>query len=215
MPNIIVNSGYIKSSAHFLNYLTYAGEKLEAQELIFANGRMQEVSADQIVDTSDPDIASVRITYKDGQQKTMRPAAYTRHIKDQQTDTILVVVDGTERPLDPEQYIQYIAHRPSVERNENRSHGLFGINGPVDIAAAEAMARQYDSHIKWAHIISLTREGAEHTGFDHRQSWETLIRAKALDIAKIYNISPDNLVLHAAFHKMNCQVKCATSCRKT
>lgn len=66
--------------------------------------------------------------------------------------------------------------------------------------AARHAVLENETSIKWSHIISLTREGAERTGFDNRQAWENLIRAKAYDIGKLYNIPPEHLKIYAAYH---------------
>lgn len=108
--------------------------------------------------------------------------------------------DGTIKTIDEVKYIEYIATRPGVQLSDNRQHGLFTLNGDADMVTEKASLKEHDKSIKWSQIISFTREDAVRTGFDNRQAFQNLIRAKADDIAKLYNISLNNLVVNAAFH---------------
>ena len=210
MPNVIVNSCYIKSSQHFINYLEYAGEKLEAQALVMQDGSKIELNPDEIYDISEsPDFRYIQIETKDGSIRRFSPEKYNKYIyeKSERFEQNEIFSnkeysndDKAMQQRSPVKYLDYIAHRPSVEYNPNLSHGLFGINGAVDIAAAKASVLENENSIKWSHIISLTREGAEATGYDNREAWENLIRAKAYDIGKLYNIPPEHLTIMAAYH---------------
>ncbi len=210
MPNVIVNSCYIKSSQHFINYLEYAGEKLEAQTLVLQDGTKIELDPNEIYDISeDPDFRYIQIEMKDGSIRRFSPEKYNKYIyeKSEQLEQNEVFSskeyskdDKSIQQRSPVKYLDYIAHRPSVEYNLNLSHGLFGITGAVDIAEAKASVLENENSIKWSHIISLTREGAEATGYDNREAWENLIRAKAYDIGKLYNIPPEHLAIMAAYH---------------
>ena len=53
MANVIVNSCYIKSSQHFINYLEYAGKKLEAQTLVLNSGERINLDPDELLDISE------------------------------------------------------------------------------------------------------------------------------------------------------------------
>lgn len=210
MANVIVNSCYIKSSQHFINYLEYAGKKLEAQTLVMSDGTKMELKPDEIYDISeDPDFRYIQIEMKDGSIRRFSPEKYSKYIyeKSEQFEQNEVFSskdysedDKTVQKRSPVKYLDYIAHRPSVENNPNLSHGLFSINGAVDIEAAKDSVLENENSIKWSHIISLTREGAEATGYENREAWENLIRAKAYDIGRLYNIPPEHLAIMAAYH---------------
>lgn len=205
MPNIIVKNGYIKSSQHLINYMTYAGEKFEAQTLIFEDGHKMEIGADEIIDFSQyDDVKYVQVEFKDGNIRKFKPSTYenkTEEESDLVTKNTLRRENGEEIELPPDSYLEYMSQRPSVEYNPNCSHGLFDINGAVDIEEAKRVVLENEKSIKWTPIISLRREDAERVGFDNRKAWESLLKAKAYDIAKLYNISPENMVINAAFHK--------------
>lgn len=210
MPNIIVNSCYIKSSTHFINYLEYAGQKLEAQTLVLNDGTRIKLDPDKLFDISEtPDFRYIQLELKDGTVRRLGIEKYQNYINEHSkgvtknvvtSNKELSVEDISIQEFSPIKYIDYIAYRPSVERNANLSHGLFGINGAVDIETAKASVLENENSIKWSHIISLTREGAVTTGYDNRQAWENLIRAKAYDIGKLYNIPPEHLSIYAAYH---------------
>ena len=81
MPNVIVNSCYIKSSQHFINYLEYAGEKLEAQALVMQDGSKIELNPDEIYDISEsPDFRYIQIETKDGSIRRFSPEKYNKYI---------------------------------------------------------------------------------------------------------------------------------------
>lgn len=209
MANVIVNSCYIKSLQHFINYLEYAGKKLEAQTLVLNDGTKIELDPDELLDISEtPDFRYIQLELKDGTIRRLGTDKYQKYVSAQTekyndsevyADNKFPEGDKFEA-RDPEIYLDYIAHRPGVEKNPDLSHGLFGINGAIDMEAAKNSVLENENSIKWSHIISLTREGAEATGFDNRQSWENLIRSKAYDIGKLYNIPPEHLEIMAAYH---------------
>lgn len=207
MPNVIVNSCYIMSSQHFINYLEYAGKKLEAQALVLNDGTRIELNPDELLDISEtPDFRYVQIELKDGTIRRFGVEKYLNYVAQQTEKDIEIIADqGFDKKdiyesRNPEKYLDYIAYRPGVELNPELSHGLFSINGAADMSKAKAAVLENENSIKWSHIISLTREGAEETGFDNRQAWENLIKAKAYDIGKLYNIQPEHLEIYAAYH---------------
>lgn len=210
MANVIVNSCYIKSSQHFINYLEYAGKKLEAQTLVLNSGERINLDPDELLDISEaPDFRYIQIEMKDGTVRRLGLEKYQDYVLKQTERHNEIKVENAEKFSEeeqrqhrrsPEKYLDYIAYRPSVEHNPNLSHGLFTIDGAADMEAARSAVLENENSIKWSHIISLTREGAERTGFDNRQAWENLIRAKAYDIGKLYNIPPEHLQIYAAYH---------------
>lgn len=144
MAKVIVKTGYIKSLEHAANLIDYAGNKLEAQEL--------------------------------------------------------VLEDGSTRPINDAIYLEYISTRPGVELGAGQHHGLWTLTGDADMEAEKQRLREHPDSIRWSQIISLSREDAERTGFDNRAAWQRLIRARAADFAKLYNIRPEHLVVNAAYH---------------
>ena len=210
MANVIVNSCYIRNSQHFINYLEYAGEKLEAQTLVLNSGERIDLDPDELLDVSEtPDFRYIQIETKDGTIRRLGFQKYQEYVLNQTERYDEVEVKNDEEFSDeekrqhrraPDKYLDYIAYRPSVEHNPNLSHGLFTIDGAADMEKARRAVIENENSIKWSHIISLTREGAERTGFDNRQAWENLIRAKAYDIGKLYNIPPEHLEIYAAYH---------------
>ncbi len=97
-----------------------------------------------------------------------------------------------------ENYIDYIANRPRVERLGE--HGLFSDAGKtIQLDEIAKEVGQHEGYI-WTHIISLKRADAERLGYDHAQSWVELCRAKRNELAEAMRIDPSNLEWYAAFH---------------
>jgi len=207
MANVIVNSCYIKDAQHFINYLEYAGQKLEAQTLVLNDGSKIELDPDELLDIKEaPDFRYVQLKMKDGTIRRLGFEKYQKYVEEK-SEALADVSANKEYPEEDlqktrsaEKYLDYIAFRPSVEKNPNLSHGLFGINGAADMLHAKNSVLENENSYKWSHIISLTREGAEETGFDNRAAWENLIRARAYDIGRLYNIPSEHLEIYAAYH---------------
>ena len=96
-----------------------------------------------------------------------------------------------------EGYAKYIALRPRAERLGE--HGLFGDDDAVDLAAVADELDHYTGNV-WTHIISLHREDAERLGYDHADTWRTLLRTHRNDIAAAMKIPPQDFRWYAAFH---------------
>lgn len=75
-----------------------------------------------------------------------------------------------------ENYVDYIANRPRVERIGE--HGLFTDAGKAVVLSQvqEEVARHKGA--VWTHVISLRREGAERLGYNHADQWQSLLRSK-------------------------------------
>ncbi len=216
-PKIICKSGYITSAQHVLNSLEYAGNKIEAQMILFWDGSTMEADEDTriaLTQAQRKSVSGIRLTYKDGGSKVITYEAYEKLTQERRSvitveelelvedEELLVNEDGKAyhrtQDLNFFSYLGYIEGRPGVEKSDG--HGLFGLTGDVSIADAQTMAMEYKDSRKWSHIISLETEGAKRTGFDRRDMWAALIRSKAPVIAKAYNISLENLVINCAFH---------------
>ncbi len=98
-----------------------------------------------------------------------------------------------------ENFVDYIAHRPGVQRLG--THGLWNADGQVPVM--QTVIDEVSQHVGnvWTPIISLPREDAERLGYAHVENWQNLIRASVADIADGYKIKPDNLRWYAAMHE--------------
>lgn len=199
---IIVKSGYIRNQTHQENVLRYAGNKIEAQLAVLEDGSTVELGARDRLEPEEQ-VSKVQLTLENGWVVSLTPERYQRKIWEQTRVCREQEIrwDGeTNRNFSAKGYLKYIAHRPSVEKIQDCTHGLFNLNGASDLEAELERLRRYENNVMWSHIISLEREDAQRMGFDNRAAWETLVRAKAPEIARIYNISLKNLVVNAAYH---------------
>lgn len=97
-----------------------------------------------------------------------------------------------------ENYVQYIAKRPRVERFG--THGLFSnADVPINLPQVAQEVAEHDG-IVMTQILSLRREDAARLGYDKGEAWRDLIREKADDMAKAMNIPIQDLCWYAAFH---------------
>ena len=103
-----------------------------------------------------------------------------------------------------ENFIDYISHRPGVQKDGE--HGLWDANGKVqNLARAVREVAEHTGNV-WTPVIALRREDAERLGYDSAESWRALVNASVCDIAQAYKIQPDNLRWYAAFHRKPNQV---------
>ena len=109
----------------------------------------------------------------------------------------LALESNWDRLSSMEGYAKYIALRPRAERLGE--HGLFGDDDAVDLAAVADELDHYTGNV-WTHIISLHREDAERLGYNHAESWRTLLCTHRNDIAAAMKIPPEDFRWYAAFH---------------
>ena len=103
-----------------------------------------------------------------------------------------------------ENFIDYISHRPGVQKDGE--HGLWDAHGKVkNLARAVREVAEHTGNV-WTPVIALRREDAERLGYDSAENWQALVNASICDIAKAYKIRPDNLRWYAAFHQKPNQV---------
>ena len=103
-----------------------------------------------------------------------------------------------------ENFIDYISHRPGVQKDGE--HGLWDANGKVqNLARAVREVAEHSGNV-WTPVIALRREDAERLGYDNAENWQALVNASICDIAKAYKIRPENLRWYAAFHQKPNQV---------
>ena len=108
------------------------------------------------------------------------------------------IEDNYESVAKRENYVDYIASRPRVQRMG--AHGLFtaGDSPLVLSQVAEEVARH--PGVVWLPIISLRREDAARLGFDNAERWRKLLSSRALDMAKAMKIPDEQFRWYAAFH---------------
>ena len=103
-----------------------------------------------------------------------------------------------------ENFIDYISHRPGVQKDGE--HGLWDAHGKVqNLAQAVREVAEHTGNV-WTPVIALRREDAERLGYDSAKNWQALVKASANDIAAAYKIQSDNLRWYAAFHRKPKQV---------
>ena len=103
-----------------------------------------------------------------------------------------------------ENFIDYISHRPGVQKDGE--HGLWDANGKVqNLARAVREIAEHPGNV-WTPVVALRREDAERLGYDSAENWQALVNASICDIAKAYKIRPENLRWYAAFHQKPNQV---------
>lgn len=103
-----------------------------------------------------------------------------------------------------ENFIDYISHRPGVQKDGE--HGLWDAHGKVqNLARAVWEVAEHTGNV-WTPVVALRREDAERLGYDSAESWRALVNASVCDIATAYKIQPDNLRWYAAFHQKPNQV---------
>ena len=103
-----------------------------------------------------------------------------------------------------ENFIDYISHRPGVQKDGE--HGLWDANGKVkNLAQAVREVAEHSGNV-WTPVVALRREDAERLGYDNAENWQALVNASICDIAKAYKILPENLRWYAAFHQKPNQV---------
>lgn len=202
MPaKIIVKSGYIKNVQHMVNALYYAGNKIEAQLAVMEDGSTMEASSVDML-AENENLARIQVKLANGRTINLTPEQYRKKVNEReklQDEQILHWEDG-EKAFQADGYIKYIAYRKSVEKAPNQKHGLFTLDGDADIQLEQEKLRAHQDSVMWSHIISLERSDAERTGYDNRKAWQNLVTAKSMELAKLYNIDPKNLVVNAAYH---------------
>ena len=103
-----------------------------------------------------------------------------------------------------ENFIDYISHRPGVQKDGE--HGLWDAHGKVqNLARAVREVAEHTGNV-WTPVIALRREDAQRLGYDSAENWQALVNASVCDIAAAYKIQPDNLRWYAAFHQKPNQV---------
>ena len=108
------------------------------------------------------------------------------------------IEDNYERIAKRENYVDYIANRPRVQKLG--AHGLF--NGGQKPLVLSQVADEVAHHpgVVWLPIISLRREDAARLGYDNADRWQKLLSAHAMDMAETMKIPYEQFRWYAAFH---------------
>ena len=195
MPKIILTSRYLRDAppAQLENYVRYVStregvEKVEGSRQNLPATVQQKDLARQIV----RDIPSAKeiLEYTDFLLRpTMGNASeFISCALEQNVDLI-----GSR-----ENYVDYIANRPRVERLGE--HGLFTDAGKaVVLKQVQEEAAAHKGPV-WTHVISLRREDAARLGYDSAAQWMALLRSKRAMLCKHMKIDSANLRWYAAFH---------------
>lgn len=195
MPKIIFTSQYMKDAppAHLKNYVKYIGTR-EGVEKIDTSKQFlpATVKQRQLINQMIRDIPSSKNTleYTDYKEHSTRGNA---------TEFISLVLEQNLNLIDKkENYVEYIAGRPRVERIGE--HGLFTDAGvPVVLSKVQEDICKHKGAV-WTHVISLRREDAERLGYDSGRQWQNLLRSKKAMFSKHMKIDCENLRWYAAFH---------------
>ena len=108
------------------------------------------------------------------------------------------IEENVDRVDTRENYVQYIANRPRVQRFG--SHGLFtDADVPINL---KQVAKEVADHngILMTQILSLRREDAARLGFEKGEVWRDMLREQADELAKAMGIPIEDLRWYAAFH---------------
>ena len=183
----------MKAAAHLSNYVGYISTR-EGVECIDAGQATKPATKKQLkmVERLLRDFPSSRelFEYADYQAAPTRGNAsefITRSIE-----------DNYEAIARKENYVDYIANRPRVQKLG--AHGLF--NDGQDPLVLSQVAEEVAQHpgVVWLPIISLRREDAARLGYDNAASWQALLIRQVPEMAKSMKIPLDQFRWYAAFH---------------
>ena len=120
------------------------------------------------------------------------------------------IEDNYESIAQRENYVDYIASRPRVQRMG--AHGLFTAEGGPLVLSQVAEEVAHHPGVVWLPIISLRREDAERLGYDNAQNWKELLTRSAPEIAKAMDIPLNQFRWYAAFHDESHHPHCHMVC---
>ncbi|QIB68329.1 hypothetical protein EDD59_1392 [Muricomes intestini] len=195
MPKIIFTSQYMRDAppAQLENYVKYIGtregvEKIDESKLLL----LATVKQQQLIHQLIRDIPSTKemLEYADYCENPTIGNA---------TEFISLALEQNLNLIGKrENYVEYIAGRPRVERIGE--HGLFTDAGvPVVLARVQEDVCKHKGAV-WTHVISLRREDAARLGYDSGKQWQDLLRSKKAMLCKHMKIDSENLRWYAAFH---------------
>lgn len=195
MPKIIFTSRYMKAApaAQLANYVKYIAtregvEKIdESKRELPATVAQKKLISQLLKDFPD---AKNMLKYEDFK---IHPTIGTA------SEFISTVLEWNQDQLsDRENYVDYLANRPRVERVGE--HGLFtDVGTPVVISKVQEDVKHHKGPV-WTHVVSLRREDAARLGYDSGKQWRELLRSKRAMLSKHMKIDSENLRWYAAFH---------------
>lgn len=195
MPKIIFTSQYMRDAppAQLENYVKYIGtregvEKIDESKLLLPATVKQKQLIGQLV--RDIPSAKEMLEYVDYCESPTIGNA---------TEFISLALEQNLNLIGKrENYVEYIAGRPRVERIGE--HGLFTDAGvPVVLAQVQEEVCQHKGAV-WTHVVSLRRGDAARLGYDSGRQWQDLLRSKKAMLCKHMKIDSENLRWYAAFH---------------
>ena len=188
-----IKGGGVKAAAHLGNYVKYAAtregvERVEPGKSALPATDKQAKLVEQLL----RDFPSSRglFEYEDYQTAPTRGNAsefITRAIE-----------DNYEAIAKKENYVDYIASRPRVQKLG--THGLFTADDDPLVLSQVADEVAHHPGVVWLPIISLRREDAARLGYDNAERWRKLLSAHAMDMAKAMKIPDAQFRWYAAFH---------------
>ncbi len=108
------------------------------------------------------------------------------------------VEDNLDKIAKMENYVDYIAKRPRVQRFG--SHGLFTSGDePLVLSKIQEEVAHHPGTV-WMPIISLRREDAARLGFDNAERWKDFLSSFSVEMAQAMKIPLEQFRWYAAFH---------------
>lgn len=195
MPKIILTSRYLRDAppAQLENYVRYIGtregvEKVDESRLLLPATVNQRNLIRQLI--RDIPAAKEMLEYADF---LLHPT-----IGNASEFISCALEQNLDLVAKRENYVDYIAGRPRVERVGE--HGLFTDAGqPVVLKKIQEEVAAHKGPV-WTHVISLRREDAARLGYDSANQWMALLRSKRAMLSKHMKIDSANLRWYAAFH---------------
>lgn len=195
MPKIIFTSRYLRDAppSQLENYVRYIGtrdgvEKIDESKLQQPATLQQKKFINQLI--RDIPQAKKMLEYTDflSQSTIGNASEFISCALEQHLDLV----------AKRENYIDYIANRPRVERVGE--HGLFSDAGKTVVLKQVQEEVMQHKGVVWTHVVSLRREDAVRLGYDSAKQWMALLRSKRAMLCKHMKIDSANLRWYAAFH---------------
>ena len=191
MARLIVKSPYIKcgggqSAGGYLKYIA-------------TRERVEIIPGDRPPTNKQTQLIAKLVKDSPDEKELMEYEDYSSHPTKATASALITLTleSNWDRLSSMEGYAKYIALRPRAERLGE--HGLFGDDDDVDLSRVMDELDRYTGNV-WTHIISLHREDAERLGYDHADTWRTLLRTHRNDIAAAMKIPLEDFRWYAAFH---------------
>ena len=188
-----IKGGGVKAAAHLSNYVSYISTRVGVERVDPGRAGMPATKKQlKMVDQLLREFPSSRklFEYEDFQAAPTQGNAselITRAIE-----------DNYEQITKRENYVDYIANRPRVQKLG--AHGLFtDSDDPLVLSQVADEVAQHPG-VVWLPIISLRREDAARLGYDNAESWRSLLTRQMPEMAKAMKIPLDQLRWYAAFH---------------